>query len=100
VRVEDSLTDYVLDLLSATREHPEIHLGGSTRAALSLYRAAQALALVEARDYVVPDDIKSLAVPILAHRILARAAPGADGKVGDTTAQVVADLVARTPIPE
>ena len=70
VKVEESLSDYLLDLIDATRTHPDIHLGGSTRAALALYRAAQALAVVEGRDYVVPDDIKRLAPAVLAHRIL------------------------------
>ncbi len=98
VRVDDSLADYVLDLVTATREHPDIHLGGSTRAALALYRAAQALALVEGRAYVVPDDVKSLALPVLAHRILARGAP--TGGHGDAAEQVVADVAARTPIPD
>ena len=72
VRFEETLADYLLDLIAATRYDPDIHLGGSTRAALALYRAAQGLALVEERDYVVPDDIKRLAVAVLAHRILPR----------------------------
>ncbi len=81
VRVEDTLADYLLDLIAATRYHPDVHLGGSTRAALSLYRAAQALALVEGRDYIVPDDVKRLAPAVLAHRILLRAS-GQEGSAG------------------
>jgi len=72
VRVEETVSDYLLDLIHATREHPEIQLGASTRAALGLYRAAQALAVVNERDYVVPDDIKNLAEPVLAHRLATR----------------------------
>src|SRR5207245_530076 len=65
VRVEDRLSDYLLELTNATRSHPDVYLGASPRAALGLYRASQALALLERRDYVVPDDIKRLAVPVL-----------------------------------
>ena len=72
VAVEDSINDYVLDLVQATRECDELHVGVSTRGALALYRAAQAAALVAARDYVVPDDVKSLAVPVLAHRVITK----------------------------
>jgi MoxR-like ATPase len=97
VRVEDSLNDYILDLIAATRGHPDVYLGGSTRAALSLYRASQALALTEERDYVVPDDIKRLASPVLGHRILPKAAR--HGTRGDAGDEVVGEVVARTPVP-
>jgi MoxR-like ATPase len=97
VRVEESLTDYLLDLIAATRYHPDIHLGGSTRAALALYRAAQALALIEDRDYVVPDDIKRLASAVLAHRILPRA-PRQDSS-SNNAEEIVGDILAQTPIP-
>jgi MoxR-like ATPase len=98
VKVEESLTDYLLDLITATRYHPDIHLGGSTRAALSLYRAAQALALVEARDYVVPDDIKRLALAVLAHRILPRT-PRQDS-TANVAEEIIRDILAQTPIPQ
>jgi MoxR-like ATPase len=70
VRFDDRLQDYLLDIIEATRAASQVHVGGSTRAGLSLYRAAQANALLEGRDYVVPDDIKRLAIPVLAHRLL------------------------------
>ncbi len=72
VRVEDSLNDYLLDLITATRKHEELELGVSTRGALTLYRAVQALALIEGRNYAIPDDIKRLAVPVLAHRVICK----------------------------
>lgn len=97
VRVEETLADYLLDLIAATRYHPDIHLGGSTRAALALYRAAQALALIEGRDYVVPDDIKRLATAILAHRILLRT-PRSDGS-SNAAEDIVKEILAQTPIP-
>lgn len=70
VRFDDRLQDYLLDIVEATRASSQVQLGASTRAGLSLYRAAQANALLEGRDYVVPDDVKRLATPVLAHRLL------------------------------
>jgi MoxR-like ATPase len=70
VEVEDSISAYLLDIVGTTRACEELHVGASTRGALALYRAAQAAALVAGRQYVVPDDIKSLAVPVLAHRMV------------------------------
>jgi MoxR-like ATPase len=70
VTVEDSINEYLLDIVSATRNCDQLDVGVSTRGALCLYRASQALALVENRDFVVPDDVKRLAVPVLAHRVI------------------------------
>ena len=72
VKVDDSINEYLLDIVTATREHEELVLGVSTRGALTLYRAAQSMALVESRDFVIPDDVKSLAIPVLAHRVIGR----------------------------
>jgi MoxR-like ATPase len=97
VRVDNCLADYLLNLIDATRAHPELYLGGSTRAALGLHRSAQALALVEGRDYVTPDDIKRLAKPVLAHRLLPRGTRSAGG--GDPCEDVLDDILSRTPVP-
>ena len=70
VTVEDSINQYVLDIVEATRRCDELHVGVSTRGALALYRAAQAAALVAGRRFVVPDDVKQLTVPALAHRVI------------------------------
>jgi MoxR-like ATPase len=69
VKVEETLNEYLLDIVTATRSHDELDLGVSTRGALTLYRGIQALALSEGRSYAVPDDVKRLAVPVLAHRV-------------------------------
>lgn len=74
VRVDDSITEYVLELVARTRNHSELILGVSTRGALTLYRASQALAMAEGRNYVIPDDVKEVAIPVLAHRIVCRGA--------------------------
>lgn len=74
VKVDDAISDYMLEIIGATRNHPELSLGVSTRGALTLYKAAQAMALVEGRDFVIPDDIKQLCLPVLAHRVVCRGA--------------------------
>lgn len=72
VRVETSINDYILEIVTATRQHNELSLGVSTRGALTLYRAVQSLALVEGRDYAIPDDVKRLVPHVLSHRVICR----------------------------
>jgi MoxR-like ATPase len=72
VSMDESINSYLLDIVEGTRNCDELRVGVSTRGALCLYRAAQALALVENRDYVIPDDVKRLAVPVLSHRVIAK----------------------------
>jgi MoxR-like ATPase len=70
VHVSEPLVEYLMAVVQTTRTHPEVALGVSTRGALTYFKASQALAMVSGRDFVVPDDIKRLAVPVLSHRIL------------------------------
>jgi len=70
VYVDPTISDYIVRLVGATRSHPDIYLGASPRGSLALYRAGQALAALSGRDYVIPDDIKALAEPALAHRLI------------------------------
>jgi MoxR-like ATPase len=72
VTMDESINTYLLDIVDATRRSEELRVGVSTRGVLCLYRSAQALALVENRDFVVPDDVKRLAVPVLSHRVIAK----------------------------
>lgn len=72
VRVDEAINDYLLDIVAATRKHEELSLGVSTRGVIVFYRAVQALALLLGRSFVVPDDVKALAVPALAHRVTCR----------------------------
>lgn len=96
VLVAEELYDYILDLVAATREHESLYVGASPRGTLALVRCSQALAIINGRDYVEPDDIKRLAVATLAHRMLL--AP--EMRMGDlTTGQVVQELLDRTPVP-
>jgi MoxR-like ATPase len=97
IRVNESIADYLLDIVHATRKGEDLHVGVSTRGALTLYRAAQSLALVSGRDYVVPDDVKSLAVPVLAHRVVGKSFLQA-GEFGAAEA-IIRDLVDRLRVP-
>ena len=74
IYVDSSISDYIVRLVNATRTHPDIYLGASPRGSLALYRAGQAFAALNGRDYVIPDDIKALAVPALAHRLIVKTA--------------------------
>jgi MoxR-like ATPase len=97
VTVEESLSDYLLDIAEATRKSDALQVGVSTRGSLSLYRASQALAFVEGRDYLIPDDIKRLAVPVLAHRVILRGYQyGSQRDAADT---LVRRLVEEVPVP-
>ena len=96
VHVAPSLKRYVVDLSEATRNHPEIYLGASPRASLHLLRAARTIAASRGRDYVVPDDIQLLAVPVVAHRLLL--APEAQMR-GTSSEEVLEGLLGRVPIP-
>jgi MoxR-like ATPase len=97
VRVDDAIADYLLDIVHATRKGEDLHVGVSTRGALTLYRAAQSLALVSGRDYVVPDDVKVLSVPVLAHRVVGKSFLQA-GEFGAAEA-IIRDLVDRLRVP-
>ncbi len=97
VRVEDSIADYLLDLVHATRDSEDLHVGVSTRGALTLYRAAQSLAFVSGREYVVPDDVKTLAIPVLSHRVIGKSFLQA-GEFGASEA-IIGDIVGRMRVP-
>ena len=72
VKVDETILDYILDLVEASRNEPQLHLGISPRGGLALTQAAQAAALLAGRDYLVPDDVKALVVPVCAHRIISK----------------------------
>jgi len=95
VRVEPPVADYLLDVVEGTRAHADVRLGASTRGALAYYRACQALARVDGRDYVTPDDVKELAVPVLAHRLMTRAW---DQGGRDDAGPIVRDVVSKIPV--
>ncbi|MEO8276586.1 MAG: MoxR family ATPase [Thermoanaerobaculia bacterium] len=95
VRVAEKLADYILSLAESTRRSEEFQLGISTRGALGLYRAAQALALFEGRDFAVPDDVQRLAPAVLAHRVVLRRGSGGL----EAARRAVEVLIHGTPLP-
>jgi MoxR-like ATPase len=95
VHVDESLQDYIVALVTATRDHGEVALGASPRATLALFKTAQALAAVRGRDHVIPDDIKYLAPFTLPHRLIVK--PEAELR-GSSARTIVKDIVERTPL--
>ncbi|HEY4245135.1 MAG TPA: MoxR family ATPase [Kofleriaceae bacterium] len=98
IRVDDALLDYAMAIVEETRHHPAIAVGVSTRGALAWYRAAQAAALAGGRDFVIPDDVKGLAVPCLAHRLVL-AGGTHDLRARADAERVIAELVQRVAVP-
>jgi MoxR-like ATPase len=97
VRIEDSVLDYLLAIVRATRSNRHLTVGASPRGALFLRRSAQAHALLAGRDYVLPDDVKALAVPVLAHRVIGTGRFGEGG--ADEREKVVADVLDAIEVP-
>jgi MoxR-like ATPase len=94
VRLADEIVDYVLDLVRATRETPDLASGASPRAAAQLALAARSRAALDGRDYVIPDDVKALALPALRHRVILSPAAEIDGRRPDQIIQGLVDLAA------
>jgi MoxR-like ATPase len=95
VHVDDTVRDYVVRLVHATRAHGDLALGASPRGSLALFKTAQALAVLRGRDYVLPDDVKRLAIPTLAHRLIVRPESALRGY---TAERVLSDLLESTPL--
>jgi MoxR-like ATPase len=97
IRVADRLLDYLHALVSATRKSGELRLPVSTRGAQSLYRATQSYALVQGRDYAIPDDAQAVAEPVLAHRILSVSSDGFGA--GGREKEFIKRVLAQVPVP-
>jgi MoxR-like ATPase len=96
IHVSESVRRYAVDLVTATRNHPDLRLGASPRATLHLLRAGRATAALDERDFVLPDDLQSLADPVLSHRLLLSAEAQIARRHAST---VVADILATVPVP-
>ncbi len=96
IYVDELIEDYIVSLAIATRHHEDVYLGASTRGALALYRAAQAHAALEGRDYVIPDDVKTLADAVLSHRLIVN--PSARIR-SMTASNVMGDILSSVPVP-
>lgn len=96
VHLEESLRAYIVELVQRTREHPAVYLGASPRGSIALMRTAQALAFIRGRDYVIPDDIREMLQPTLAHRILLKS----ESRLGGISVEgVLNDLLNRVRVP-
>ena len=93
------LADYILAVARETRQSPHLTLGVSPRGALSWRNAARASALADGRDYVLPDDLKGLALPVLAHRVVAASPAEALGRGRQDVERVLTDILERMPAP-
>ncbi|PUA38368.1 magnesium chelatase [Paenibacillus elgii] len=96
VHVDDTIKQYIVQLAVATRSHPDVSLGASPRASVALMRASQAQAFLKGRSYVIPDDVKELAVPVLAHRLTLAPSALLSGRQAEA---LVASIVASAPLP-
>jgi MoxR-like ATPase len=94
IRVEESVRHYVVNVCRTTRNHPDIELGASPRATMGLYRATQALAAVRGREFVIPDDVKEMAPPVLTHRLIVNPQTRLRGRRPEDVIREVVDTVA------
>ncbi|MGA8302479.1 MAG: MoxR family ATPase [Thermoplasmata archaeon] len=97
VELESSMAGYIVDLVRATRGDPRVEVGASPRGSLALQKLSRARALLDGRDFVLPDDVKALVVPALAHRVLVKPEPWIRGVRGE---EIVRNAVDRTPVPK
>jgi MoxR-like ATPase len=99
VAVDDALVDYMLAIVDRTRNHESLALGVSPRGAQALYRASQALALVEGRDYVLPDDVKRLVVPVFAHRVVVNTRVILGQRTSEHAERILQDILTLVDVP-
>lgn len=95
VRVDDSLRNYIVALVQATRKHDELALGVSPRGSLALYRSAQARAAIQGRDYVLPDDVQAMAPLVMPHRCIVRPESALRNR---TSEAIVGEILEKTPL--
>ncbi len=96
VHVDHTVQKYILSLIHATRDHPDLALGASPRGSLALFKTAQAYAALQGRDFVIPDDVKKLVIPSLAHRVIVRPESSLRGR---TAQAIIEDLLEKIEVP-
>jgi MoxR-like ATPase len=99
VAVDDALVDYMLSVVDRTRNHEALALGVSPRGAQALFRASQALALLEGRDYVLPDDIKRLIIPVFAHRVVINTRVVLGQRTAEHAERILQDILTLVDVP-
>ena len=99
VRADPALVDFLMEVVRRTRVEPRLQIGVSPRGAVALFRASRAFALVQGRDYLVPDDILSLAVPCLAHRLLPVGTASSTAEAHQEAAILLEEIIQEVPVP-
>ncbi|MGH9674501.1 MAG: AAA family ATPase, partial [Bryobacteraceae bacterium] len=99
VKVEDVLVDYIMNVVEQTRRHESLSLGVSPRGAQALFRAAQALAMIEGRDYALPDDVKRLVVPVCAHRVVVNTRVALAQRSSESAERVLQEILTLVEVP-
>src|SRR5438128_1602085 len=99
ITVDDSLVDYMLAIVERTRQNESLTLGVSPRGSQALFRGVQALALVEGRDYAIPDDVKRLAVPVFAHRVVVNARAALTQRRSDLGDRIIEEILSQVDVP-
>jgi len=97
IHLEDAVEKYVVDLVRSTREHPDVDVGASPRGSLAVMKLSRGKAFLEGRDYVIPDDVKAIAVPALSHRLILKAEGWMRGKRPES---VIEDVLKSVPVPK
>jgi MoxR-like ATPase len=96
ITLADTLIDYIVEIIRATRSHPSLEVGASTRAANMLAAASRAYAALDGRDFVIPDDLKTLSIPVLRHRLVLNASAEIEGSTPD---RIITEILDQTPVP-
>ncbi len=99
ISVDDDIVDYMLKIVEKTRSHESLAMGVSPRGAQALYRAAQALAAVEGRDYVTPDDVKRLVVPVFAHRVVVNTRMAIAQRSAEVAEKILSEILTLVDVP-
>lgn len=99
ISVDDAVADYMLAIVEKTRTHESLALGVSPRGAQALYRSCQALAMVEGRDYVLPDDVKRLVPPVFAHRVIVNSRAVLSSRTADAAERILQDILTQIDVP-
>jgi MoxR-like ATPase len=99
VTVDDALADYMLAIVERTRNHESLAMGVSPRGAQAIYRATQALAAVEGRDYATPDDVKRLVIPVFAHRVMVNTRMAIAQRSAEVAEKILAEILTLIDVP-
>lgn len=99
VEVNERLVDYAMDIVESTRNHPSVEVGVSTRGSIAWYRFAQAMAMLEGRDFCIPDDFKHSALPCLSHRLRIQSLGAETGSLKSESERIIQDIVSKISVP-